>query len=326
MRSVLRVRADVAEAIERGSPVVALESTLIAHGLPYPDNLDLAREVEAIVRAEGAVPATIGVVGGVASVGLDDAELALMASAQNVVKLSARDLPIAVATESHGATTVAATAYLAARCSIRLFATGGLGGVHRQAVTAGRAFRQPDPPDDAREAWDVSADLVALSRTPVAVVCAGVKSILDISATLELLESLGVPVVGYRTQSFPRFYVADSGYPIDWYVDSPAEAARVIENMALLGMSQMGLIIANPIPENEQLDPKMHDDALDAALHELRRQGIHGKEVTPFLLRYFAAVTGGESVRVNKQIIRNNARLAAHIARALAEHGAERTS
>lgn len=297
----MEIRADVAGTLERGAPVVALESTLIAHGLPRPDNLELAREAEALIRGEGAVPATIGVAGGVPKVGLEDEELELMAEAEDVPKLSARDLPLAAAKGSHGATTVAATAHLAARAGINLFATGGLGGVHREA----------------RESWDVSADLAVLARTPLAVVCSGVKSILDVPATLEYLETLSVPVAGYRTRRFPGFYLTDSGCPLDWSIESEEEAAHLIA--AVNGLDERsGLVIANPIPEEEQLDPALHDRVLREGFEELAKQGVSGKEVTPFLLDYFRERTEGESLRVNKQIIRNNVRLAARIAGALA--------
>jgi pseudouridine-5'-phosphate glycosidase len=279
---------------------VALESTLISHGLPGPDNLELAREAEQAVRAEGAVPATVGVIGGVAKVGLEDGELQLMA-AGNVAKLSARDLAVAAAKGAHGATTVAATAHLASIVGIRLFATGGLGGVHREA----------------RESWDVSADLAILARTPVAVVCSGVKSILDVPATLEYLETLGVPVVGFRTERFPGFYLTDSGSPLDWSVESEEEAARVIRALPELGFERSGLVVANPIPEEEQLDPVLHDRSLRAGLEELVGKGVRGKDVTPFLLDRFAAKTEGKSLMVNKGIIVRNARLAARIAVAL---------
>jgi pseudouridylate synthase len=297
----LEVGADVREALQRGAPVVALESTLISHGLPHPQNLTVAREAESAVRVEGAVPATIGVVGGVARVGLDGAELEHMATAEGIPKLSARDLPVAVAKGSHGATTVAATAHLAALAGIRLFATGGLGGVHREA----------------RESWDVSADLAALATTPVAVVCSGVKSILDVPATLEYLETLGVPVVGFRTLYFPGFYLSDSGSPLDWSVASAEEAALVIQNLPALGLGNSGLVVANPLAEEEQLDPALHESALRTSLEELERRGIRGGDVTPFLLDRFAAETKGESLRVNRLIILGNARLAARIAVAL---------
>lgn len=295
------VRADVREALREGAPVVALESTLISHGLPYPQNLEVAIEAERAVRAEGAVPATIGVMDGVAKVGLDEAGLEFMATAEGIMKLSARDLPAAVAKGSDGATTVAATAHLAALSGIRLFATGGLGGVHREA----------------RQSWDVSADLAALARTPVGVVCSGVKSILDVPATLEYLETIGVPVVGYRTRRFPGFYLTDSGSPLDWAVESAEETACVIQAMPSLGLGGSGLVVANPLQEGEQLEPALHDRALRASLDELKRRGVRGKEVTPFLLDRFAKETKGESLRVNRLIIINNAGLAARIAVAL---------
>jgi pseudouridylate synthase len=304
----VEIRAEVAEALRTGAPVVALESTLISHGLPRPDNLTVAREAERTVRAEGAVPATVGIIGGVAKVGLEPEDLELLATAENVRKLSARDLAVAAAKGSDGATTVAATAHLAALAGIRLFATGGLGGVHREA----------------RESWDVSADLATLARTPVAVVCSGVKSILDVPATLEHLETLSVPVVGFRTQRFPGFYLADSGSPLDWVVESEEEAARVIQALPTLGFESSGLVVANPIPEAEQLDPGLHDRALRAGLEALERRGVRGKEVTPFLLDHFVRETKGESLRVNKRIILQNARLAARIAGALSALDDER--
>lgn len=292
----MEIRNEVAGALRGGGPVVALESTLISHGLPRPDNLALAREAEEIVREEGAVPATVAVIGGRPRVGLADGELRLLAEAEGIAKLSTRDLPLAVARGIHGATTVAATAHLAARAGIRLFATGGLGGVHR----------------GARESWDVSADLLALSRTPVAVVCAGVKSILDVPATLEYLETVGVPVAGFRTRRFPGFYLTDSGVPLDWQLDSEREAARLV--LALPEAGPTGAVIANPIPPEDQLDPELHQRALAAGLEELRRGGVRGKDVTPSLLNRFRKETGGASLRVNEEIIRRNARLAARIA------------
>ncbi len=300
--SGIEVRSEVAEALRAGAAVVALESTLISHGLPQPDNIELARGVEDLIQAEGAIPATIAVISGTPKIGLDPAELDLLATARDIPKLSARDLPIAAAKGSHGATTVAATAHLAASAGIRLFATGGLGGVHR----------------GARESWDVSADLAALARLPVAVVCSGVKSILDVSATLEYLETLNVPVVGYRTLRFPGFYLADSGFPLDWSVESEAEAARVVAALGEFGLEGTGLVLANPIPEDEQLDPELHDRTLRAALEKLDEGKVRGKGVTPFLLDYFHKRTSGESLRINKEIIRRNASLAARIAVALA--------
>ena len=301
--SSLEVRDEVGEALRTGRPIVALESTLISHGLPHPTNLEVAAEAERAVREEGAVPATVGVIGGRAKVGLDEAEIELMATAGGIPKLSARDLPLAAAKGSHGATTVAATAHLAALAGVRLFATGGLGGVHREA----------------RESWDVSADLATLARTPVAVVCSGVKSILDVPATLEYLETVGVPVVGFGTDRFPGFYRTDSGSPLDWSVEGEEEAARVILAMPDIGLGDSGLVIANPLPEDEQLDRDLHDRALKAGLEELERRGVRGKEVTPFLLERFAAETEGKSLRVNRLIILNNARVASRVARALSE-------
>ena len=240
-------------------------------------------------------------IGGGTKVGLSGAELELLATEGGIPKLSARDLAPAIAKGSHGATTVAATAHLAARAGIKLFATGGLGGVHR----------------GARDTWDVSADLAALARTPVAVVCSGVKSILDVPATLEQLETLGVPVLGYRTLRFPGFYLADSGSPLDWSVEGEEEAARVV--LALRETEPgCGAVISNPLPENEQLDPALHDRALRAGLEGLEREGVRGKDVTPYLLERFREETSGKSLGVNKEIIRRNARLAAGIAVALA--------
>jgi pseudouridylate synthase len=225
-----------------------------------------------------------------------------MATDEGVTKLSARDIPMAVVKKAHGATTVAGTAHLAARAGIKLFATGGLGGVHREA----------------RDSWDISADLSTLSHTPVAVVCSGVKSILDVPATLEHLETLGVPVVGFRTKRFPGFYLTDSGSTLDWDVENEEEAARLITCLRRLGPEGSGLVVANPVGREEQLDPQLHDRVLKEGLGELKHRGIRGKDVTPFLLDRFQRETKGESLRVNKQIVRNNASLAARIATALA--------
>jgi pseudouridylate synthase len=300
-RPLVRVRADVREALAAGEPVVALESTLIVHGLPQPDNLALACELESIVRDAGALPATVGVVRGVPTVGLTTDEIEHLATADHVPKVSARDLPMAVALACDGATTVASTAFLAAGAGIRLFATGGLGGVHREA----------------RESWDESADLVTLSRTPIAVVCAGVKSTLDIGATLERLESLGVGVVGFRTRRFPGFYLADSGYTVDWSVESADAAAHVVRAQIDLGMGESALVIANPISQADQIDPALHESVLRAGLEEANRKGIRGQAVTPFLLDFFHSHTAGASLQVNLKLVRNNVRLAAQIAAAL---------
>ncbi len=295
--SPVRLRREVAEALAWNKPVVALESTLIAHGLPRPENLVVARELERIVREEGGVPATVGVIRGEPIVGLDEAELERIASGTEVPKLSVRDLGVAIASGSDGATTVASTALLAARAGIRVFATGGLGGVHRGAA----------------ESFDESADLTTLSRTSIGVVCAGVKSILDVGATLERLETLSIAVVGYRTRRFPGFFVTDSGYALDWSVDSPLEAANVLKAQ----LHDAAVVIANPVAPQDQLDPDTHWRVLDEGLAALRDQNVHGKAITPFLLDFFRTRTGGASVEVNLKLVRSNARLAAQIAAAL---------
>ncbi len=295
---MLTVLPEVADALSAGRAVVALESTIISHGLPRPDNLRIAREIEAEVRAHGAMPATVAVVEGRACVGLDDEALKHVATSDDVVKVSSRDLATVAARRGHGATTVAATAHLAATVGIRVFATGGIGGVHREA----------------RESWDESADLQALATTPIVVVCAGVKSILDVAATLERLESLGVGVLGYRTDTFPGFYLTDSGHPLDWRVDSPEEVATVMRARTALGTDDRGLVVANPLPGDEQVDPDLHDRVLRAGLTEAAQAGVRGKEVTPFLLEFFHHESGGASLTANIRIILRNAALAAQIA------------
>jgi pseudouridylate synthase len=287
---------EVRAALDAGAPVVALESTIISHGLPRPDNLRVAREVEHAVRRSGAVPATVAVVAGRVRIGLDEAALDVIAGDDHVVKAGVRDLALLVARGGHGATTVAATAHLAARAGIRVFATGGLGGVHRGA------------------AYDESADLVTLARVPTTVVCAGIKSILDVPATLERLETLGVAVVGYRTQHFPGFYRTDSGYPVEHRVDSAEEVAAVLAARAALGTDRTALLVANPIPADQQLDPDLHDRVLGEALAAAAAEGIHGKDVTPYLLARFHRETGGLSLDVNTRIILRNAELAGRIA------------
>ena len=291
--------AEVARARAAGAPVVALETTIVSHGLPRPDNLRVAREIEATVRAHGAVPATIGMVGGQLVVGVDDEQLNRLATSDKVAKLSARDLAVAAAAGADGATTVAGTAVVAHAAGIGVFATGGLGGVRRDAP------------------FDESADLATLGRTPIVVVCAGVKSILDVGATLERLETLGVAVVGYRTQAFPGFFVSDSGFALDWSVDSPAELAAVLRAQRAQAVHPGALVVANPLPPDEQLDPGLHDRVLADGLAALRRDGVRGKAVTPALLAHFHAATGGRSLEVNVRIILRNAALAAELAVAL---------
>jgi pseudouridine-5'-phosphate glycosidase len=289
---------EVADALTAGGPVVALESTIVSHGLPRPDNLRIAREIEDAVRAAGAVPATIALVDGVVRAGLDDAALEAIALREDVVKCSSRDLAVAAARGATGATTVAATAHVAARAGIGLFATGGLGGVHREA----------------RDTWDESADLVALARTGICVVCAGVKSILDVGATLERLETLGVSIVGYGTDRFPGFYLADSGFPLTWRVDTAETVAGVLAARRDLGLDGGALVVANPIAEADQLDPALHARVLEESLAAARAAGISGRDVTPFLLARFHEQTGGASLEANVRLVVANARLAGAIA------------
>jgi pseudouridine-5'-phosphate glycosidase len=296
----LRIHPEVIEALESDTPVVALESTIISHGLPRPDNLRVAREIEQTVRDAGGVPATIAVVEGKPCVGLYEEELRLIAESDDVVKLGVRDLGVAAAKGLHGATTVAATASLAAQADIDVFATGGLGGVHRQA----------------RDTWDESADLTALSRIPMAVVCAGVKSILDVPATLQRLETLGVAVAGYGTDRFPGFYLSDSGHPVDWTLRTPEEVAEVMRAQNTLRAPESALIVANPVPREEQLDPELHARVLAEALHACEAEGVTGQAVTPFLLDYLVRHTDGASLRANLAAVRGNVRLAARIAAA----------
>lgn len=291
-----RVRA----ALDAGGPVVALESTLIAHGLPRPSNVEVARRIEERVRSCGAVPATIAVLGGRAHVGLDAGQLERVAG-EGLAKLSERDLAVAAATGIDGATTVAATAALAARAGIPVFATGGLGGVHREASAT----------------WDVSADLTTLARTPVVVVCAGVKSILDVAATLERLETLGVPVVGHGSDRFAGFYLRDSGHPVPWRLDDPAQIAAVHRAQVALGVPA-GLVVANPLPADEQLDPQLHDRVLVEGVDRAAAEGVRGAALTPYLLAHFHAATGGASLDVNIRLVLRNAELAAAVAGALA--------
>ena len=289
---------EVSDALAAGLPVVALESTIISHGLPRPDNLRVAREIEAAVRAGGAVPATIAIIDGEPHIGLGDAALRRVAESDAVVKVSVRDVAVLAARGGDGATTVASTAHLAAAVGISVFATGGLGGVHR----------------DARDSWDESADLMTLSRTGVLVVCAGVKSILDVGATLERLESLNVGVIGYRTDRFPGFYLADSGHPVGWRVESPQQVADVLHARRRLGTDGYGLVLANPIAPADEMDRALHDRVLGAALAAAQAAGVYGKDVTPFLLDYFHRETHGASLSANVALVLSNARLAAEIA------------
>ena len=296
----LHIDPEVSDALEDGRPVVEIESTIISHGLPRPENLRVARQIEESVRAGGAVPATIAVVDGVPRIGLDDDALDTIANDDSVLKVSVRDLGTLIAKRGHGATTVAATSHLAALAGISVFATGGLGGVHR----------------GARDTWDESADLTTLASTPITVVCAGVKSILDVSATLERLETLNIPVLGYRTDRFPGFYLADSGHSLDWRVDSPGEVAAVLQARSALECDG-GVLVVNPVDPADELDRVLHDNVLAAGLAAADTAGVRGKDVTPFLLDFFHTATEGRSLEVNVSLVRNNATLAAAIAAAL---------
>lgn len=296
--TALRLLDEVAEAIHDGRPVVALESTIISHGMPYPTNAEMAVEVESIVRSEGAVPATIAVLDGECRVGLDAQALELLATHAEVHKATTRDLPWLLATQRHGATTVAATMRIAALAGIRTFATGGIGGVHRGAATS----------------FDVSADLTELATTPVAVVSAGVKSILDIGLTLERLETLGVPVVVNGSDEFPSFYSRTSGFPSPRRLDGPAEIAAFMHAAwEVLGLTA-GVSIANPIPEADEIPADEIDAVIEEALAELGARGIAGQDVTPFLLGRVVEQTAGRSLAANLALVRNNARTAARIA------------
>jgi len=298
---MLRLTDEVATALAEGRPVVALESTIISHGMPYPDNVAMATEVEAIVREHGAVPATIAVLDGTPRVGLDADDLELLASNGGVTKVSVRDLPYVVARGLHGATTVAATMRIAAMAGIRVFVTGGLGGVHRGAA----------------QSFDISADLTELGRTPVAVVSAGVKSILDIGLTLETMETLGVPVLVNGSEEFPSFYSRSSGHPAPMRVDGPEEIAAVMRATWDLGL-EVGLAVGNPIPVTDEIPPAEIDGIIEQALADLDARGITGKDATPFLLGRIVEITGGASLTANIALVRANARLGAAVAVAYA--------
>ena len=291
------ISPEVAQALADNRGVVALESTIISHGLPRPENLRVALEVEATVRTQGAVPATIAILDGTVHVGLDGGHLDQVANRDDVSKVSVRDIATIIARGGSGATTVAATSHLAQLVGIEVFATGGLGGVHR----------------DARQSWDESADLTTLGQTPITVVCAGVKSILDVGATLERLETLNVGVLGYDTMAFPGFYLSDSGFPVTWSVASPEEVAAIMSARRAMRVST-GLIVAYPIPEDQQLDPDLHDRVLQDGMRLATKRGVKGKDVSPFLLDHFHRSTHGASLVVKTSIILRNADLAARIA------------
>jgi pseudouridylate synthase len=291
---------EVSEALATGKPVVALESTIISHGLPRPRNLEAAKEFEEILRSGGVTPATIAILDGVPQIGLDATGIDRIAN-EDLAKASVRDIPILAAKKASGATTVAATAHLASLTGIRVFATGGLGGVHRGAI----------------DTFDESADLSTLAVTPITVVSAGVKSVLDIPATLERLETLSVPVIGYKTNKFPAFWLTDSGYTLDWQLDSAAEIAAAMTAQDALGHGQ-GIVVANPIPIQKQWDPKEHDRVLAIAFEAAKKAGVTGKAVTPFLLGFIVEESGGKSLEVNLDLARNNVLVAGEIAKAWA--------
>ena len=296
MKSALVFSPEVAAALASNSPIVALESTIISHGLPRPSNLNVAREVEAIVREHGATPATIAILDGVVHIGLTDEQLVAIANRDDISKASSRDLAVLVASKKSAATTVAATAHLAAQAGIKVFATGGLGGVHR----------------GADESFDESADLTALSKLDMTVVCAGVKSILDVGATLERLETLAIGLVGYKTTAFPGFYLTDSGFTIEHRVDSAADIAAVIKARASVGTNGAALLVANPVVK--EMNRAKHDQILATGLAKAEAAHITGKDVTPFLLEHFHTTSQGESLLVNIEIIKSNSALAADIA------------
>lgn len=300
VKKYLEISDEVKNALKANQPIVALESTIISHGMPYPKNVETAKAVEAVVREYGAVPATIAIINGKLKVGLSAEEIEFLGQSKEIKKVSRRDLPMVVAQKMHGATTVAATMIIAALANIKVFATGGIGGVHR----------------DGQNTFDISADLEELSRTNVAVVCAGPKSILDINLTLEYLETKGVPVFGYKTSKLPAFYHSNSEFDVDYKVDRSEEIARALKVKWELGLSG-GVVIANPIEKEYEMDKKVIDQAIQDALAESEALGLKGKEITPFLLDKIKDITKGDSLESNIHLVFNNARLAANIARDL---------
>jgi len=299
MEKAIKLSAEVSAAIKAGKPIVALESTIITHGLPRPSNLEVALECERIVRDAGAVPATIALLDGKILVGLERSELDAIANRDDISKASIRDLAIIIAQGKSAATTVAATAHIAAMAGIHVFATGGLGGVHR----------------GANESFDESADLTALANVDMTMICAGVKSILDVPATLERLETLAISLVGYKTTAFPGFYLTDSGYTLEHRVDSPTEIAAIIKARKEVGTLNKALVVANPVVK--EMDKARHDEILKSGLEKADKQGVIGKDVTPFLLEHFHTTSKGESLAINTEIIKANCLLGAQIAVAL---------
>lgn len=303
MNTYLSISPEVQEALKAGKPVVALESTIISHGMPYPQNVETALKVEQTIRENGAVPATIAIIGGQLKAGCTPEEIEYLGKkGQAVIKASRRDLPVLIARKADGATTVTTTMIIAAMAGIRVFATGGIGGVHR----------------GAQQTFDISADLEELAQTPVMVVCAGAKSILDLGLTLEYLETKGVPVIGYGTEELPAFYTRHSGFKVDYRIDTPEELAAAFKAKMDCDLKG-GMLVTNPIPEEFSMPKEVIDKAIDQALREMDEAGIHGKQCTPFLLAKVKDLTGGESLASNIQLVLNNARLAAKTAKALCE-------
>ena len=295
---MIKINPEVKQALETGKPVVALESTIISHGMPYPKNVETALRVEKVIRDNGAIPATIGIIDGVGIIGMTPEEIEQFGKRKGIIKVSRRDIPVVYAKKMWGATTVAATMILANEADIEVFVTGGIGGVHR----------------GAQQTMDISADLQELAKTNVTVICAGPKSILDIPLTLEYLETMGVPVLGYQTEELPDFYTRHSGHKVDYRVDSPKEIADIIfekRNAKLDG----GVLVTNPIPEEYSMDPEVIKNAINKAIEEMDKQGIKGKESTPFLLKTIVELTGGDSLESNIQLVLNNAKLGALIAK-----------
>ena len=304
MNPYLSISPEVQEALKAGKPVVALESTIISHGMPYPQNVETALKVEQTIRENGAVPATIAVIGGQLKAGCTPEEIEYLGKkGQAVIKASRRDLPVLIARKADGATTVTTTMIIAAMAGIRVFATGGIGGVHR----------------GAQQTFDISADLEELAQTPVMVVCAGAKSILDLGLTLEYLETKGVPVIGFGTEELPAFYTRHSGFKVDYRIDTPEELAAAFKAKMDCGLKG-GMLVTNPIPEEFSMPKEVIDQAIEQALREMDEAGIHGKQCTPFLLAKVKDLTGGESLASNIQLVLNNARLAAKTAKALCKN------
>ncbi len=301
LEKYLEIKAEVKEALEKGKPVVALESTIIAHGMPHPQNIETALEIEEIIRANGAVPATIGIIGGKIKVGLTKEEVEFLGESDEVVKVSRRDLPVVLAEKRHGATTVAGTMIAADLAGIKIFVTGGVGGVHRGAEAS----------------FDISADLEELKRTSVAVIAAGAKSILDLGLTLEKLETFGVPVLGYQTEELPAFYSRHSGFNVDYKLESPQHTADILKAKWELGL-EGGVLIANPVPEADEIEYPVINEKIEQALSEAEAKGINGKELTPFLLDRIKEITDGQSLETNIALVRNNAVVGARIAKSFA--------